>query len=483
MNNNADPYDNRDGTRATSDADLVRMFGEVFAVISSEIKDTLNELTALGMNPDGIDLKVAVQLGRFQSAPHVDIRDGQNSDNDIFLQAFRDHGALDAIDSVIWHRFTPEFHQISQGLYEDIHGTNLTKVVAGWEQATGRPLDLVGGWLSPSAELPADNEFGAPGLTNILQLFTGLAAAGMDTGSIFGIGFEQAGTLGKGPTTFIGGQLFGMMVESLPGMYVLNRFQNNTPAAIGETLVQDGTVNSFAFEDDDKIVVFAVAKDFSGEVLEFKLNISGIFESAEIKRLFDPDGIDIIDDDNIGVVGEIQHEIEIKFDESNGYTTFDLNFNTGFEVIRLTAFKSVTGTTSPIVAVPKQLDSSIPGLTFTGTKAADTLIGGSGNDRIDGGKGSDRLDGQGGDDILTGGKGRDVFLFSAGNDRITDFETKKDKIEFDPALWGDGAPPGGVLAFAGVQAGSVVFDFGEDNSLTLENISSLASLSESMFLI
>jgi len=419
LNNNADPHDNRDGMQTTGDADIVRMFGEVFAVISDEIKDTLKELSASGMNPEGIDLKVAVQLGRFQSAPDADIRDGQNSDNDVFMQAFRDHDAFDAIDSVIWHRFTPEFHQISQGLYEDIHGTNLGEVVAGWERATGRPLDLVGGWLSPSAELPSDNEFGAPGLTNILQLFTGLAAAGMDTGSIFGIGFEQAGTLGKGPTTFIGGQLFGMMVESLPGMYVLDGFQDNTPAAIGDVLVQDNTVNTFAFADNEKVVVFLVAKDFPENSLSHTIKISGKFRQASITRLFDPDGIDIIDDNNIGVVGSIEDEDNIKFIRSNDGSSFDIDFGTDYEVIRLTALKSDIEEALSDEAVSEPSVPPSIGLVLTGTKGSDTLTGGNGNNTLRGGAGNDLLLGGPGNDWLFGGAGADTLRGGAGNDRLT----------------------------------------------------------------
>ena len=142
-----------------------------------------------------------------------------------------------------------------------------------------------------------------------------------------------------------------------------------------------------------------------------------------------------------------------------------------------------TGTVPPLPPPPSPPPTRDPDKTLTGTKAADTLTGGSGNDRIDGAKGNDRLDGRAGDDILTGGKGNDVFVFNEGNDRITDFETKRDKIEFDPALWGGGAPPGGVLSLAELRGGRVVFDFGDGGSLTLETISSLASLSESMFIV
>ena len=76
-----------------------------------------------------------------------------------------------------------------------------------------------------------------------------------------------------------------------------------------------------------------------------------------------------------------------------------------------------------------------------GTAGANQLDGGGGNDTIDGGAGNDLIIGGGGNDrltgglgtnMLTGGTGSDVFAFGVnwGNDTITDFAHKQDKIEF-----------------------------------------------------
>lgn len=82
-----------------------------------------------------------------------------------------------------------------------------------------------------------------------------------------------------------------------------------------------------------------------------------------------------------------------------------------------------------------------------GQAGSDKLEGGAGADLLDGGAGTDTLTGQAGSDRLIGGTGRDTltggidadtFVFNPGDsslnsanyDRITDFETGADKIDF-----------------------------------------------------
>jgi Ca2+-binding RTX toxin-like protein len=110
----------------------------------------------------------------------------------------------------------------------------------------------------------------------------------------------------------------------------------------------------------------------------------------------------------------------------------------------------------------------------------DKLFGYGGNDDLEGGTGNDWLQGGTGNDELTGGSGRDTFVFSAGRDEIDDFSTSADKIIIDSAL--------GVKSFAELKAiaksvdggEDVRFDFGNGNTLTLED-TKLSSLKESHF--
>jgi Ca2+-binding RTX toxin-like protein len=73
----------------------------------------------------------------------------------------------------------------------------------------------------------------------------------------------------------------------------------------------------------------------------------------------------------------------------------------------------------------------------TGSLAADTIIGGSGDDNLGGSDGADSLVGGGGADTLqgglgndtvTGGAGADLFFVGEGVDRITDFNAAEDYI-------------------------------------------------------
>ena len=68
---------------------------------------------------------------------------------------------------------------------------------------------------------------------------------------------------------------------------------------------------------------------------------------------------------------------------------------------------------------------------LTGNKAANSIIGGSGNDTIDGGPGSD---------ILTGGDGKDIFVFSKkpslnNIDLIVDFKPGEDIIQLSSLIF------------------------------------------------
>ncbi|WP_439111804.1 calcium-binding protein [Lentibacter sp.] len=121
--------------------------------------------------------------------------------------------------------------------------------------------------------------------------------------------------------------------------------------------------------------------------------------------------------------------------------------------------------------------------TLKGGNGDDLLEGGDGNDNLSGGKKQDTLDGGAGDDILKGGFGADVFIFNGGADVITDFGKGADQLDIDIALGAEGGTTlAEFIAAYGSQVGDdTVFDFGNGNSLTLEDVT-LTSLGVSDFI-
>lgn len=144
-----------------------------------------------------------------------------------------------------------------------------------------------------------------------------------------------------------------------------------------------------------------------------------------------------------------------------------------------------------------QLDDRLFGNAFgnrlVGLDGDDRLVGRDGNDRLEGGKGRDLLlgggdkdsliggakrdilDGGDGDDILTGGAGQDTFVFTKGKDTITDFN--RDLLHLDKTLWGGvDLTAAEIMNFATVVDGDTIFDFGNGNILTIEDVTGLSQL-------
>jgi Ca2+-binding RTX toxin-like protein len=113
-----------------------------------------------------------------------------------------------------------------------------------------------------------------------------------------------------------------------------------------------------------------------------------------------------------------------------------------------------------------------------GRDGSDALLGRDGADYLNGGSGRDTLDGGGGNDTLRGGTKGDTFVFNGGADVIEDFRRSDgDGLHLDDTIFGPGWEVADlVTTFAHVQGSSVVFDFGFDNSLTLQGVSALTQL-------
>ena len=113
----------------------------------------------------------------------------------------------------------------------------------------------------------------------------------------------------------------------------------------------------------------------------------------------------------------------------------------------------------------------------------DTLRGGDGNDTLQGNQGVDQLEGGAGDDLLRGGTQRDTFIFDTGHDRdeINDFEHAGDILRLSTDLTGGLTDAAQILStYASTSSGSVVFDFGGGDIITLSNLSSLDNLTDNI---
>lgn len=426
--------------------DLTDIFGAVFAAMAAKI-DEVEDLNHHEVLIDGTahstDINVSVQMGRFQEDANDSIHSGDYSDNLDFINAFQAHGqeALDAVDSVIWHRYVTRWGGIENGIWDPVQtdetGAPLTvsDVVQKWEVATGRELDLLAGYSSPS--LSGDKhklEHDEQSLSYILQQTTGLLAEGADIGSLFGVGSGQYGSYAYRDSVFIGGDLWALMSESLPGKFVVEThtangdgYRENTSPLVydaqGEATgnTNDDTVNSYVFEDGDKVVIFLVAKDFGSagehgsERLDYTLNFDTEFAFGSSVSLWDS-GVDYLDGSgrHIGTFGEMSEEAAVTISDANGGAQISVRFNHDYELIRLTLDKVLDGTNGDDV--------------LNGFDTADKIVAMDGDDLLNGFAGDDTLKGGAGSDTLLGGSGQDRFDGGEGTD-VVDYSSATEHVK------------------------------------------------------
>lgn len=246
---------------------------------------------------------------------------------------------------------------------------------------------------------------------------------------------NSASTLSEDGLT-LAGEAFQMMSEVLPGMKILD---------VGGPVDLDGKRESDwysaellvrAYEDAEKIVVFASAwaLDDALGAATLKLDLQGAFTSYDVTTLT--------------VVGE-------KYTNPNadpvtlvetGLTVDDeltITFNRSYELQRLTIFKDESAGSASIspnsgfAGVDNNLVGSASDELLIGEEdvadgvwgkggddmlyglgAGDQLNGGAGSDSLYGGDGFDLLQGGGGLDRLYGGMGGDILSGAADADRL-----------------------------------------------------------------
>ena len=173
------------------------------------------------------------------------------------------------------------------------------------------------------------------------------------------------------------------------------------------------------------------------------------------RYLFDPADIEIDLETGTGTGGQAEGDVLVRIENISGGNGND----------RLTGNNT-----------DNRLNGFFGNDILNGGAGNDRLFGGSSDDRLDGGDGNDRLEGQNGDDILIGGMGNDVFRFQSGfdgSDRITDFGTGNDRLEFGGGLFANLE----AVRTAATQTddGNLEITLSETETLTLEGFT-LAAL-------
>lgn len=118
----------------------------------------------------------------------------------------------------------------------------------------------------------------------------------------------------------------------------------------------------------------------------------------------------------------------------------------------------------------------------------DTLTTGAAQaDTVKGGKGADTIQAGGGNDVLTGNKGADSFVFlgtAFEADRITDYKKGLDSFTLDDALWGGGLTAQHVVnTYADDSSGTVIFDFGNGNTITFDGVTRTNFLDQDLIIV
>ncbi|MCC1491320.1 calcium-binding protein [Cognatishimia sp. F0-27] len=115
--------------------------------------------------------------------------------------------------------------------------------------------------------------------------------------------------------------------------------------------------------------------------------------------------------------------------------------------------------------------------TLRGSNGFDVLNGDAGDDLLEGNSGNDTMDGGAGNDTLRGGLGADTFIYTAGADRILDFQPV-DQLQIAASLLSEDTPlPDDLRGYASLDAdGFLLLDFGDGNTLSLRGITNTGAI-------
>jgi|GEM_PF-3577620 len=341
------------------------------AVADTMVSEIVMALAGPSVNLVGADLTIAVQAGK-TVADDAEIR-AQLSDE-----------VIASTDMLIHHRFAyqpqgidgriDELEDILDEWAAETGGDAPDLFVSAWNTVTLTRNEVLGDYiaweasqgndvLSTDVDLAArthdgfetywqdrldDVAYGQEHAAYIMESFHSYAEAGMDAASLYGIDLIHPGRVSWQEDgqdyDFVGAEMLEMIYESVGGTHVIASAKDYSP--------QD-PVTSYAFENDDKLVIFLVAGDSAPGEVALDLDAQGAsFDRVWAERLTGetPDDwmaiFGVADNANVdesaegetyalGIRSEVQPEV------SDG--TLNVSLESPHEVIRLAIAKTDAG--------------------------------------------------------------------------------------------------------------------------------------------
>ena len=345
--------------------------GDYAALADVAVTEIAMALNNTSVNTIGADVSIGVQMGR-TAGEDDEIRDG--------LSDF----ALSNIDLVIHHRFAflpdgidARVEDVADWLaawQDDVSdaggGEEVDLSVSAWNVATQTRQDVLADFLAENPDLTADDvdldgrttdaferfwqdamddaAYGREHPGFMVEAFHSYAEVGMASGGVYGVDSIHPGRLSLRAEDgqdyiFSGSEMLEMIYESVSG----------TRALEGEAFDKNADVHPYAFESDDKLIVFMVAGDNNpGEVT---LDLEGLrttYQSVWADKLTAevlPDWMDrfgIPDNPNVDETNEAWTYAVADQSGANVSETehgLTMNFSEAHEVIRLSFAKTDAG--------------------------------------------------------------------------------------------------------------------------------------------
>lgn len=372
----------------------------------------------------------------------------------------------------------------------------------------------VSAWSTNSGNDDDGQAFGLAGASNMLEIFSYFAEQEVDSAAVWGI-IGVFDYKPKSRDTVISDMKSGIMSPQAAVIKLMSdNIRNADYLDIGQELAFNDSRNDdyriYTYETDEAYTIFITVEDLKDHSLTVNLNL-GAIDSAKFARVTNLDiengetggqarleeSVESLLDGTVSVSFDQDYEIVmVNIPRSGTLGDFDDLFDLGLlnaEVVSSLNFGIRQGTEANDTieggAVANMMfgfagddaligSFGVPSLVATrdatglfnrpGANGGDFIFGGEGDDSLVGRRGNDWLSGDAGNDELWGGSGFDTFVFTAGNDKVKDFDYGVDRVLIDASLFGRVEDVGLELhEMADLRSGQIEIIFDDQNSLTI----------------